>query len=218
MDRNICVLGSCRINQPIGTDPHFLRFSGGYTHTSKRALQTISIMRGDLVVPDYLRKYVFKWKHSNKSDNREDLSSIKKYIIEISSVKNIYEINTGLHFAIHFRIHRYKISSDIEVEDYDESPEQTISNLNMILNNVDGKDLCIVSHNNIAGIKKREKLINLLSGWCKENDVSFFNPTLLIRMLGGDRCFQKRRDAIDTNHYTDFMKESMKKFILRYLV
>lgn len=214
MSKKLLVLGSCRVIQPFQKDPDAVTYPGGHTHSTRDVLQAIRILNGDLVVPAEYEPYIFHG-HGVRTPVQLSLKQFDRVVVELCSFKSYMHRPTELVFHIGYQdnVHHKKLTPVEGVVLETETPEQVLRNLDRIADRFSGKQLTIVSHNNIQQIPVRYHLSHLLSTWCYKHEHQFVDPTCLAAWYGIEKCFPVLNERFDLQHFTPFMLEKVRECI-----
>lgn len=175
-----------------------------HTHNTKEFIQYIQYIKGNLDIPSHLESKVFRSQYlQNKrkrpliSINRRSLlyeyTHSNTVVVEICSVKIYEEKGFYLHHLAvdsgdsRGRSENYKGNFRIQTD------QELYDDLKIIKQMTAGKKLIIATHININKFPNRSRLIDTLSKFCQDLEISFYNASKTI----------KPEDTNDVNHLND---------------
>lgn len=191
-DMRFFVIGSCRVHGPLSIMTGYSSGMSGYTHNAKEAIQHISLVQKEKVVPDKLRKFVFgrddnPWRQSQKdSFNGADI-----VVVEISTGK-INEFD-GWYLQSNY-MSRFSGAPDGTKTYTQDDLVDDIEQLKAMT-----KQLLVVQHIEIPGLESRSEFAKQLRDACDALDVPVYVP---------------RHKTIDSNHYDPTVLKCVGKDIL----
>jgi len=222
---SITLFGTCRLNKI--NNHNNLNNITTYPHSTKEVLQLIKFLKGELVIPKPYNKLCFSvgicgdtFINYNSTYNTLFVNT-DIFIIEIcSSKKYIHNEYYLCNLCVDTRFIDYNKNTPPEIlnnyiidKQSDEEIENDILEIQKMLF---PKKIIIVSHYNskLNGecITSRNNLINLLDSICKNYDISFINPTIVLTNYTQEQVMTK-----DLGHYTDFGINEFSNYVNNFL-
>ncbi|MFH4486764.1 hypothetical protein WMQ28_12995 [Vibrio metschnikovii] len=225
---NVMVIGSCRVvkayrqmlNQKLITTEQ--NNSYWYTHSTKDALQKISILTGNITLPDSMVDLVIRGGAYNpESHSPNYLQSFDAFIIEICSL-SVTKLNNFICQKHAFdTFASSKSESELEslnFDTYKQNESEVLNDLNTIHSLLGGKKLLLVSHfmlpsNNGKIISSRIEALNYLKRFESESsNVKVYDPTADIIKYGLTEALD------DPYHYSEkYFKQQLPKLLLKQI-
>ena len=206
---NITLFGSCRISKIHNSND--LNKLLTYTHSTKEVLQLIHFLKGTLKIAYPYNNLCFRTAICNDSyvsyskEYTDKFNKTDVFIIEICSLKTYIHNNFYLHHLSVDKTRRWYHKTDSTIlndsiihRQNDEEIENDILEIRKLLF---PRNVIVVSHYNATKngqvLKSRNTLICLLEKICKKHNISFVNPTNILKSFD-----QSDRLSNDLGHYT----------------